>query len=340
VRAELATDFGILEEEVRVIVPDTGSAYGGKHTGEAAIEAARLARGAGRPVKLVWSREEEFAWAYFRPAGLIEVSSAVAGDGTITAWEYHNYNSGPSAIRPPYPIPNQTVVFHTTLSPLRQGSYRALAATANHFARESHIDELAHLLGLDPLDFRLRNLQGASLEQERLRGVLNAATERFGWASREARRLPGCGYGLACGTEKGSYVAACAEVEVEQATGRLRVVRLVEAFECGAIVNPQGLANQVEGAVVQALGGALFERVKFGDGRVESDRFSRYRVPRFGDVPQIEVVLVDRKDLPSAGAGETPIVGPAPALANAIFDACGLRLRDLPLAPKGLLDRT
>jgi isoquinoline 1-oxidoreductase len=340
VRAELATAFGIPEEQVRVIVPDTGSAYGGKHTGEAAVEAARLARGAGRPVKLIWSREEEFTWAYFRPAGLIEVSSAVAAGGTITAWEYHNYNSGPSAIRPPYPVPNQLVVFHTTLSSLRQGSYRALAATANHFARESHMDELAHLLGLDPLEFRLRNLPDGSPEHERLRAVLVAVTERFGWATRRSRQLPGYGYGLACGTEKGSYVATCVEVEVERETGRLRVVRVVEAFECGAIVNPQGLANQVEGAVVQALGGALFERVEFEGGKIESNRFSRYRVPRFGDVPEIEVVLVDRKDLPSAGAGETPIVGPAPALANAIFDACGLRLRDLPLAPTGRLANT
>lgn len=337
VRTELAHSFGIPEQAVRIIVPDTGSAYGGKHTGEVAIEAARLAKGAGRPVKLIWSREEEFTWAYFRPAGLIEVSSAVTHDGRITAWEYHNYNSGPSAIRPPYSIPNQLVAFHTTLSPLRQGSYRALAATSNHFARESHIDELAQLTGLDPLDFRLRNLSDSSPEQERLRAVLLAATEHFGWTSRESRRLPGYGYGLACGTEKGSYVATCIEVEVDGGTGRLRVVRVIEAFECGAIVNPDGLANQVEGAVVQALGGALFERIEFAAGKIESNRFSRYRVPRFGDVPEIEVVLVDRTDIPSAGAGETPIVGPAPALANAIFDACGLRLRDLPLAPAGVL---
>src|SRR5205823_8710206 len=137
---------------------DTGAAYGGKHTGEAALEAARLAKAVGQPVKLIWSREEEFTWAYLRPAGLIEVSSALTDDGLITAWEYHNYNSGAEAMRPPYAIPNQRVAFHTTLSPLRQGSYRALAATANHFARESHIDELAHLVGIDPLDFRLRNL--------------------------------------------------------------------------------------------------------------------------------------------------------------------------------------
>jgi isoquinoline 1-oxidoreductase len=334
VRSELAAAFGIPEERVRVIVPDTGAAYGGKHTGEAAIEAARLARVACAPVKLVWSREDEFTWAYFRPAGLIEISSAVTGDGRITAWEYRNYNSGPEAMRPPYSIANQRVAFQTTLSPLRQGSYRALAATANHFARESHMDELAHLLRIDPLDFRLRNLQderGAS--RERLRAVLLAAAERFGWATRETS--PGHGAGISCGTEKGSFIATCAEVHVEPASGRVRVLRVVQAFECGAIVNPEGLTNQVEGAVVQALGGALFERIEFAEGKVITDKLSLYRVPRFSDVPVIEVVLLDRRDLPSTGAGETPIVGLAPALANAIFDATGQRLRDLPLTPAG-----
>jgi isoquinoline 1-oxidoreductase len=126
-------------------------------------------------------------------------------------------------------------------------------------------------------------------------------------------------------------VATCAEVEVDQFRRTIRALRIVEAFECGAIVNPEGLASQVEGAVVQALGGALLERIDFAEGSVLTDRFSRYRVPRFSDVPDIEVVLLDRKDLPSAGAGETPIAGPAPALANAIFDATGVRLRDLPL---------
>lgn len=330
VREELARAFGIPEEQVRVIVPDTGSAYGGKHTGETAIEAARLARAVGHPVKLLWSREEEFTWAYFRPAGLIEISSAVADDGRITAWEYHNYNSGPHAMRPPYSISNQLVAFHTTLSPLRQGSYRALSATANHFARESHIDELAHLIHFDPVDFRLRNLPDRGDDStRRLREVLLAAAERFGWTSRQ--HVPGHGCGVACGTEKGSYVATCAEVAVDRASGQIRVIRVVEAFECGTIVNPEGLASQVEGAIVQALGGALFERIEFAEGKILSDRFSRYRVPRFSDIPQIEVVLLDRKDLPSAGAGETPIVGLAPALANAIFDATGARLRDLPL---------
>ncbi len=134
VRRELARAFGFPED--RVLVPDTGSGYGGKHTGDAAIEAARLAKAVGRPVKVVWTREEEFTWAYLRPAGVIEVRSGVKADGTITAWEFHNYNSGAAALRTPYAIPNQRIAFHPTRAPLRQGSYRALAATANHFARE------------------------------------------------------------------------------------------------------------------------------------------------------------------------------------------------------------
>jgi isoquinoline 1-oxidoreductase len=337
VRAELAAIFGVPEANVRVIVPDTGSAYGGKHTGDAAIEAAWLARAVGRPVKVAWSREEEFISAYFRPAGLIEVSSAVDAHGRVVAWEYHNYNSGAAGIRTPYPVANQHVEFHPAESPLRQGSYRALAATANHFARESHMDELAHLAGIDPLDFRLRNLPDeADLAQSRLRAVLMVATERFGWTSQLGRapRKEERGYGLACGTEKGSYVATCAEVHVVPGSNArvVRVVRVAQAFECGAIVDPEGLENQVEGAIVMGLGGALMERIEFGEGKVLTDRFSRYRVPRFRDVPRIETVLLDRTDLPSAGAGETPIVGIAPAVANAIFDATGARLRDLPLA--------
>ncbi|MBI3698605.1 MAG: molybdopterin-dependent oxidoreductase, partial [Acidobacteria bacterium] len=164
VRSELAQAFGMPEERIRVIMPDTGSGYGGKHTGEAALEAARLAKAARKPVKLVWTREEEFTWAYFRPAGVIEVKSGVRHDGTITAWEFHNYNSGASAIRTMYDIPHQRIEFHPAKSPLRQGSYRALAATANHFARESHMDEVAHLVKMDPLEFRLKNLKDARLK--------------------------------------------------------------------------------------------------------------------------------------------------------------------------------
>jgi isoquinoline 1-oxidoreductase len=332
VRAELSQAFRIPETQVRVIVPDTGSAYGGKHTGEAAVEAARLAKVAGRPVKLTWTREEEFTWAYFRPAGLIEVTSGATGDGQLTAWEFHNYNSGSAGIRTPYDIAHQRIEFHQTRSPLRQGSYRALAATANNFARETHMDELARALKIDPLDFRRRNLK-----DERLLAVLEAAAKTFGWG--KSARVAGRGVGLACGNEKGGYVATCAEVAVDGA-GAVKVSRVVTAFECGAIVNPDGLKNQVEGAIIQGLGGALFEAVEFRDGKILNPRFSLYRVPRFGDAPALETVLLDRKDLPSAGAGESPLIALAPALGNAIFDASGVRLRSLPLVPGGLRSKS
>ncbi len=328
VRDELARAFGIGSDRVRVIVPDTGSAYGGKHTGDAALEAARLARAARRPVKLVWTHEEEFTWAYFRPAGVIEIRSGVASDGRLIAWEFHNYNSGPAAIGTPYTVANQRIEFHPVRSPLRQGSYRGLAATANHVARESHMDALAG--GVDPLAFRLKNLADA-----RLRAVFEAAARAFGWPAAQQTR-PGQGFGLAGGVEKGGRVATCVELAADRASGRVRVARVVTAFECGAIVNPDGLRNQIVGANIMGLGGALFEAIEFDNGRILTDRFSRYRVPPFRDVPEIEVVLLDREDQPSAGAGETPIVGLAPAIANAIFDATGIRLRGLPLVPRGL----
>jgi isoquinoline 1-oxidoreductase len=327
VQQEIVDALHLPANRVRVIVPDTGSAYGGKHTGDAAVEAARLARAAKKPVKLVWTRDEEFWWAYFRPAGVIDVSGAASADGTLTTWEFHNYNSGSSGLATPYKVANRTEKFHQSKSPLRQGSYRGLAATANHFARESHMDDLAHAAHLDPLAFRLKNL-----ENVRLANVLQAAADKFGWSTR--KKSGSTGFGLACGVEKGGYTAACAEVEVSN--GAVEIRRLVVAFECGAIVNPNGLDHQVSGAVVQGLGGALFEAIDFEDGRLVNGRFSSYRVPRFGDVPPIEVVLVNRRDLPSAGAGETPIVGVAPAIGNAIFDATGIRIRSLPMIPHGL----
>ncbi len=325
VRSELAQAFRVPEENVRVLMPDTGSAYGGKHTGETAIEAARLARAAGRPVKLVWTREEEFTWAYFRPAGVIEVTGGVRGDGTIVAWEFHNYNSGAAGIRTYYDIENQRIEFHPTRSPLRQGSYRALAATANHFARESHMDEMAHLVKMDPLDFRRKNLKN-----DRLRAVFEAAAKQFGWGRAKAA---GRGFGMGGGFEKAGNVATCAEVAVDPKSREVRVVRVVTAFECGAIVNPDNLRNQIEGSNIMGLGGALFEAIEFENGRVLNERFSSYRVPRFSDLPVLETVLIDRKDIPSAGAGECPMIGLAPAIGNAIFDATGVRLRSLPMVP-------
>jgi isoquinoline 1-oxidoreductase len=328
-RDELADVFHLPESSVRVIVPDTGSAYGGKHTSDAALEAARLARAAGRPVKVVWTREEEFTWAYFRPAGVIEVKSGIASDGTLTAWEFHNYHSGMSGIETPYVVANQRTEYHAVPLILRSGSYRGLAATANHFARETHMDALASAAKMDPLEFRMKNLSEA-----RMRAVLEAAAKSFGWPRKKTQE--GQGFGVACGDETGSYVATFAEVAVDKTSGAVRVVRMVEAFECGAIVNPDGLRNQVVGAMIQGLGGALFEAIEFENGRIKNPHFTTYRVPRFRDVPEIEAILLDRKDIPSAGAGETPIMAVAPAIGNAIFDATGVRLNNLPMVPNGL----
>ena len=327
VRDELAQAFHLSPAQVRVIQPDMGSGYGGKHTGEAAIEAARLAKAAGKPVKVVWTRREEFTWAYFRPAGLIEIKAGARRDGTLVAWQCHNYNSGPAAIGTPYNVANQLIQYHAVKSPLRQGSYRGLASTANHFARESHMDGMAHLVGMDPLEFRLKNLA-----DPRLQAVFQAAATRFGWG--RLKSTPERGFGIAGGVDKGGYVATCAEVVIDAASKRVRVRRVVQAWECGAIVNPDGLRNQLMGAIVQSIGGALFERIIFANGRILNPHFAQYRVPRFSDTPQVEIVLIDRKDLPSAGAGETGLVGLAPAVGNAIFAASGIRLPNMPMTPQ------
>ena len=196
-----------------MIVPDTGSGYGGKHNGDAAVEAARIAKALGKPVKRNWTREEEMTWAYFRPGGLIEVAGKAAPDGTLTEWEFHNYNSGGSGLQSPYSIAGKKEQFHQTKSPLRQGSYRGLAATANHFVRESYMDELAHSVKMDPLEFRLKNAK-----DERLRNVIVAAADKFGWKAR--KKTAGRGFGIAAGFEKGGYVATCAEVSVDPKPAR------------------------------------------------------------------------------------------------------------------------
>jgi isoquinoline 1-oxidoreductase len=346
VRGELAEALGLDEAGIQVIVPDYGGGFGGKHGSAVALEAARLARAADSPVKVAWSREEEFRWGYLRPAAVIDVAASADAAGQLTGWSFTNINSGRPGIAIPYRVPSQRVVYQPAQSPLPQGSYRALAATANNFARESHMDEMARLVGADPLAFRLGHL-----DDGRLATVLARAADRIGWDRRDQRpggpgtgSGPGAGpsgghgLGLACGWEKDSRVATAAEVRVGD-DGTLRVLRLVTAFDCGAVVDPANLANQVEGATVMGLGGALFEQVDFAGGVIRNASLSQYRVPRLPDVPPVEAILVDRPDQPPAGGGETPLIAVAPALANAIRAATGTRLRSLPLAPQGKINR-
>ena len=324
-RSDLMRAFHLSDDHVRVVVPDLGGGFGGKHTPEAAEEAARLAQAAGKPVSLRWTREEEFTWAYFRPAALIEAEASLDAKGALTSWHFININSGGSAVDTPYRSGKTRCQFVRSDAPLRQGSYRVLAATANNFARESFMDELAAAAGADPLDFRL-----AHLENARLRAVLETAAARFNWKERAAKKTPKSGVGLACGTEKGSYVAACVEVGIDQ--GKIIVRRVCQVFECGAILNPDNLLSQVQGAVLMGLGPALREEMRFEKGEMLNASFRKYQVPRFEDVPELDIHLLNRPDLASAGAGETPIMVIAPAIANAVFHTTGVPVRTMPIS--------
>lgn len=323
VRQEVARALKLPEAQVRIVVHDAGGAFGGKQRGECEVEAARLARLSGAPVRVAWTREEEFTCSYTRPAGVIDVESAVDADGRLTAMRVSNYNSGASGLMPPYDIPHHWIGFFRTHSDVRQGSYRALAAVANTFARESHMDEWAHALLVDPVEFRLRHITDA-----RLREVITRTAARFGWARAAAR--PRRGIGFSCTLEKDARLAL--GVEVEMAGRDVRVQRLVATGDFGAALNPDALQNLMTGAILQGLGGALWEQVHFEEAGQRTRTLASYRVPRFRDLPTLDIQVLDRRGVPSGGAGESPIVLPAPALAAAIFRATGQRRRHLPMA--------
>jgi isoquinoline 1-oxidoreductase len=326
VRGELERAFGLAEDRVRVIVPDFGGGFGGKHSGECAVEAARLAKEVGKPVRLQWTRAEEFTWAQFRPAAAIHAEASLDATGRLTSWFFVNINSGAQEVRTPYRTSKSDSRFVPSNPPLRHGSYRALASTANTFARECFMDELASAAKRDPLEFRL-----AHLDPGRLRDVLEEAAKRFDWPARIKARRADVGVGLACGTDKGSFVAACVEIAVDRAQTAIHVTRVCQVFECGKILNPANLRSQVEGAIIMGLGPALREEMRFEEGKMLNAALSRYRVPRFADVPELDIYLRDRPDLPSAGAGETPLIAVAPAISNAFAAATGLRSRSMPI---------
>lgn len=328
IRAELAQAFGIEEDRVRVIAPEIGGAFGSKSPYPIAIEAARLSKIAGRPVRVAFSRTDDTMYATVRPAALITVRSGFMRDGTLVAWESHGYHAGE---RPflgrrgsdtPYAVAHVRVTTYTSGSPLATGSYRSLGGAANHFAREAHMDEIAHATGTDPVELRLRNLTSP-----RFRRVLERAAERHGWPG--AKAAPGSGSGVAVGIDVGSYVGMCVDVDVQGA--EVRVPRVTVALDCGLVVNPDGAINQVEGSVVMGMGTALWEAIDYHDGRILNAGFTRYRVPRISDAPRIDTLLVGDAGTPSTGAGEPAIVPVAPAIANAVFAATGQRHRELPI---------
>lgn len=310
VRAQVARALGIPESKVRIRTAGPGGAFGGKQSGEVEVEAARLARAANATVRLAWSREEEFTCSYHRPAGVVEIESARDAQGRLTAWRHRNYNSGAPALPTPYDTPNVSCEFHRSPSPVRQGSYRSLAAVANIFARESHMDECAAEAHIDPREFRLKNL----------------ADSRMKHVIAQLGTAPG---GFACTLEKDARIALLAQIAI---TGKqIRLLRFSYVGDYGAVLNPSNLRNQIMGALIQGIGGALREEVLF-DAQTQTTRaLSTYEVPRFSDTPEIDIRLIDRRDVDAAGAGEAAITLVAPAIANAVFLATGRRLRDLPL---------
>ncbi|HEY2881741.1 MAG TPA: molybdopterin cofactor-binding domain-containing protein, partial [Pirellulales bacterium] len=329
VRRELAGAFRTTPDKVRVIVPDFGGGFGGRHSGECAIEAARLAKTAGKPVRLQWTRAEEFTWAQFRPADLVKAEATLDAEGKITSWYYVSINADRSELETPYRVGKNLAQSVTSEAPLRHGSYRGLGATGHTFSRECFMDELAEAAGKDPLEFRL-----AHLDNGRIRAVLQDAAKRFDWDSRKDKKEKNIGVGLACGQDKGSVVACCAEVEVDPDSGQIKVRKVAQTFECGAIVNPENLRTQVMGAIIMGLGPALREEMQFAGGQMQNAAFSKYLVPRFADVPELDINLLNRPESRSVGAGETPIIVIAPAIANAVYNAVGQRVRSMPIRLK------
>ena len=337
IRQQLAQAVGFAPENVHVIAPYVGGGFGGKSASRQAVEAARLARITGKPVQVVWDRAEEFFYDTFRPAAVVKIRAGVNDAGKLLLWDYRVYCAGEREAQPFYDIPHQRTQSSGDwggdsphgLHPFAIGPWRAPSANTNTFARESHIDTVASKLGRDPLEFRLSHLS-----DPRMRRVLQAAAGQFGW--KPAPAPSGRGVGLACAIYSGTYVATVAEVAVDKTTGNVSVKRVVCAQDHGMTVNPDGSRQQMEGAITMGLGYALAEEVRFKDGAVLDRNFDTYQIPRFSWLPRIETILIENQETPASGCGEPPIVPMGAVVANAIFDATGARLRQLPMTPSRL----
>jgi isoquinoline 1-oxidoreductase len=336
-----ASLLGLPAQNVRVITPYIGGAFGGKSNNQQAIEAVRLAKLTGKPIQVVWTRAEEFFYDTFRPAALVKIQAGVTESGLISFWDYRVYFAGERGAPQFYNIPNHRTVAYGSgwmaapgSHPFATGPWRAPGNNTNTFARESHIDMLAAKVGMDPVEFRLKNLH-----DERMQRVLQAAANEFGWSPAKAPSKRGYrGYGVACGADAGSYVAHMAQVAVNERTGSIVVERVVCAQEMGLCVNPEGARLQMEGAITMGLGYALSEEVRFKGGEILHTNFDTYTIPRFSWLPRIETVILDAKDSPPQGGGEPPIICMGALIANAVFDATGARLLQLPMTPERIKD--
>jgi isoquinoline 1-oxidoreductase len=331
-REEIARALGMPIPSVRVITPYVGGGFGGKSFNLQAVEAARLSKATARPVQVMWSREEEFFNDTFRPASVVRVESGLDADGRIAFWDYEVRYAGERGAGHLYDIAhNRTLAVGGTqgppgIHPFGVGAWRAPGASNNTFARESHVDQLAAMAGVDPFEFRLRQMR-----DPRLKRVLAAAADHWGWTP--ARGPSGKGLGVACGTDAGSYVAGIAEVGVNEVTGKITVKRVLCVQEMGLVINPEGARLQIEGGLTMGLGYSLEEEIHFSDGVIRDLNFDRYRMPRFSWLPRIETLILDASDSPPKGGGEPAVILMGALLANAVFDATGARLLQIPMTP-------
>jgi CO/xanthine dehydrogenase Mo-binding subunit len=333
-KRQLVSTLGLAEDKVRVITPFVGGGFGGKGSSGQGVQAARLAKIAGRPVQVFWTREDEFFWDTYRPAAIVKIRSGLTKTGTPAFWDYRVYYAGARGSEQPYDIPHHRTVAHSRrwtagpgTHPFATGAWRAPGANTNVFAREQHIDIMAAKAAVDPLEFRLRYCSDPKYQ-----GVLKAAADKFGWTP--ATGPSGRGVGVACGIDADTVVATMAEVEVNRDNGQIRVKRVVCAQDMGLVVNPAGATIQMEGCITMGLGYALMEELHFRGGEILDLNFHSYDLPLFSTLPEIETILIDSADPAPHGGGEPAIVTMGAVIANAVFDAIGVRLFELPMTPE------
>jgi isoquinoline 1-oxidoreductase len=330
-------ELGLPVEKVRVIAPFLGGGFGGKGEFQQGIEAAKLAKLAGKPVMLVWTRDEEFFFDTFHPAGVVKIKSGIDKSGLIKLWDYHLYLAGSRGSDTIYDVPNARTTSYSekrngqAIHPLATGAWRAPSNNTNTFAREVQIDIMAAGAGIDPLEFRLKNLK-----DEKMIACLKAVADKFGYVAGKAPS--GRGFGIALGTDAGSWVAHMAEVKVDMNTGKVQVVRIACAQDMGLCVNPEGATIQMEGCIMMGLGYTLAEEVLFDGGNIQNRGFDSYTIPRFSWLPKIDTLILERKDKPPQGGGEPAIIAIGAVVANAIFDATGARLFRMPMTPVRVLE--
>jgi nicotinate dehydrogenase subunit B len=334
---ELAGVLALPLEKVRVIVPFVGGGFGGKSTNYQAVEAAKLAKLSGKPVMVMCTREEEFFMDNFHPAGVITIKSGIDKEGMIKFWEYDTYYCGTRGTEILYDVPNLKITDHDRkengpqIHPFDTGPWRAPNNNTNTFAREMQVDLMAAAAGIDPLEFRLKNLK-----DEKMIEVLKKVADMFGY--KPGKGKGGRGVGMAIGTDVDSLVAQMAEVEVDKKSGKVKVLRMACAQDMGQCVNPQGATLQMEGCMTMGLGYALAEELIYEGGNIITRGFDSYDIPKFSWLPKIDTFIIQRINEPPHGGGEPAIITVGAVVGNAIFNATGARLTRMPFTPERVLE--